>query len=210
MAGAIKQVYGIEAEVLSPPPGLTPEGAIVPIPGVEPGYFLCVARLLPYKNVEAVVDAVGSLPSSRLVIVGDGPLRQALHDRASANVHFVGVVDDAKLRWLYQHSLALVAASHEDYGLTPLEAASFGRPSVVLRAGGFLDTVREGVTGLFFDEPSGEVVTSVLEAASEVAWDSSAIVAHAKTFGKEAFIGRLQAVVREVLMCRPLKEERHI
>jgi glycosyltransferase involved in cell wall biosynthesis len=168
------------------------------VAGVEPGYFLCVSRLLPYKNVQAVVDAMGALPGSRLVIVGDGPLRQTLHDRAPANVRFIGDVDDAKLRWLYHHSLALVAASHEDYGLTPLEAAAFGRPSVVLRAGGFLDTVRQGVTGLFFDEPTGVAMTPVLEAAANVVWDSSAILAHAKTFGKEAFIGRLQEVAREV------------
>jgi glycosyltransferase involved in cell wall biosynthesis len=207
-AAAIKRVYGIEAEVLPPPPGLTPEGPTAAVPGVEPGYFLCVSRLLPYKNVEAVVDAVGSLPASHLVIVGDGPLRQALQDRASANVRFVGGVDDARLRWLYRHSLALVAASHEDYGLTPLEAASFGRPSVVLRAGGFLDTVREGVTGLFFDEPSGGAITPVLETASKFVWDSSAIEAHAKTFGKEAFIRRLQEVAREVLIAGPAQRDR--
>jgi len=166
--------------------------------GVEPGYFLCVSRLLPYKNVERVVDAMDSLPGARLVIVGDGPLRQTLQDRAPANVRLIGGVDDAKLRWLYHNSYALVAASHEDYGLTPLEAAAFGRPSVVLRAGGFLDTVDEGVTGLFFDEPSGSSMTPVLEAALKVVWDSSAIVAHARTFGKEAFIRRLQEVAREV------------
>jgi glycosyltransferase involved in cell wall biosynthesis len=203
MAAAIKQVYGIDAEVLPPPPGLTPEGAIEPVPGVEPGYFLCVARLLPYKNVESVIDAMECVPGLRLVIVGDGPLRQALADRAGTNVHFVGVVEDANLRWLYQHCLALVAASHEDYGLTPLEAASFGRPSIVLRAGGFLDTVEEGVSGLFFDEPSAEAIAPALRAASEIAWDRQSIVAHAKSFAKEAFIGRLKEVVREVRMSDP-------
>jgi glycosyltransferase involved in cell wall biosynthesis len=203
MAAAIKHVYGIEAEVLPPPPGLTPDGPIAAVAGIEPGYFLCVARLLPYKNVEAVIEAVAAMPGSRLVIVGDGPLRQALETRSAPNVQFVGTVDDASLRWLYQHSLALVAASHEDYGLTPLEAASFGRPSVVLRAGGFLDTLDEGVTGLFFDEPTGAAMTPVLKAASKVAWDSAAIVAHARSFAKEAFIGRLQEVAREVRMSSP-------
>ena len=139
------------------------------------------------------------------MIVGDGPLRQALHDRAPTNVCFVEGIDDAKLRWLYDHSLALVAASHEDYGLTPLEAATFGRPSIVLRAGGFLDTVRHGVTGLFFDEPSGAAIAPVLEAASKVVWDSSAIVAHSRAFGKEAFIGRLQEVAWEVQVAGPTR-----
>jgi len=158
-----------------------------------------VSRLLPYKNVEAVVNALGFIPGSRLVIVGDGPLRQVLHDRAPANVRLIGSVDDANLRWLYQHSLALVAASHEDYGLTPLEAATFGRPSIVLRAGGFLDTVRQEVTGLYFDKPSEAAIARALEIASKIVWDASAIMAHAETFGKEAFIRRLREVAQEVL-----------
>jgi len=199
MAVAIKRVYGIEAEVLPPPPGLTPEGPTAIVPGIEPGYLLCVSRLLPYKNVEVIVDTFRSLPDLRLLIVGDGPLRDALQDHSPTNVRFIGGVDDAQLRWLYRYSLALVAASHEDYGLTPLEAAAFGRPSIVLRAGGFLDTVRQGVTGLFFDEPSAMSMTPVLETAMKIAWNPSAISAHAKTFGKEAFIGRLQEVAREVL-----------
>ena len=46
----------------------------------------------------------------------------------------------------------LVAASYEDFGLTPLEAAAFGKPTAALRFGGFLDTVSEGETGVFFDD----------------------------------------------------------
>ena len=59
----------------------------------------------------------------------------------------VGEVSDAGLRWLYANSTGLVAASYEDFGLTPLEAASFGLPTAALRWGGFLDTIVEGVTG---------------------------------------------------------------
>ena len=61
-------------------------------------------------------------------------------------------IDDAELRWLYRHAAALVTASHEDFGLTPLEANAFGRPVVALRAGGHLDTVLPDRTGLFVEE----------------------------------------------------------
>ncbi len=203
IASAIKELYESTAEVLPPPPGLTADGDIVPVGKLEPGYFLCVSRLLPYKNVGAVVDAVRNLPRSRLVVVGQGPLLDVLRDQAAANVQFIEAVDDAHLRWLYNNSIALVSASYEDYGLTPIEAACFGRPSVVLGAGGFLDTVRDGVTGLYFPEPSREALTSALEAASEIAWDSSEICAHAKAFSKEAFIRRIHEVVREVMNPSP-------
>src|SRR5205085_12681682 len=49
----VRTIYGIDAEVLAPPPALTPAGPREPVEGIEPGFFLCVSRLLPYKNVDA-------------------------------------------------------------------------------------------------------------------------------------------------------------
>ena len=77
---------------------------------------------------------------------------------AGANVKLAGRVTDAELRWLYTNCRALVAASHEDFGLTPLEAAGFGKPTAALRWGGFLDTVQEGDTGVFFDAPTPRTI----------------------------------------------------
>ena len=116
------------------------------------GYHLVVSRLLPYKNVDVVVDAVRGT-DHRLVVVGAGPGRDALLATMPANVRLLSDLTDAQLRWVYAHSRLLVAPSIEDYGLSPLEAAVFGRPSLTLRAGGYLDTVREGVTGLHVDAP---------------------------------------------------------
>ena len=65
---------------------------------------------------------------------------------------------EPELRWLYAHCQALVAASYEDFGLTPVEAMAFGKPSVALRYGGFLETVIEGETGVFFDQPTGPAI----------------------------------------------------
>jgi len=89
----------------------------------------------------------------------------------------------------------LVAASYEDYGLTPLEAAGFGKPSVVLRAGGFLDTVIEGQTGLFFNRPVPILAAEAMMAATTTAWDRSVIVEHAKKFSAASFIQRLRDLV---------------
>ena len=122
------------------------------------------------------------MPDARLVIVGDGPARSDIERVAGPNVRFLGQVDDATLRGLYRNSAAIVSASFEDYGLTPLEAASFGRPSVVLRSGGFLDTVVEGRTGIFFDSPDPEKVAFAMSTAIRRTWDSSDLRAHAEKF----------------------------
>jgi glycosyltransferase involved in cell wall biosynthesis len=198
-ARAIREAYGIEAEILPPPPAMLPGGEETPLDGVEPGFLLCVARLLPYKNVDVVVEAVRRSPGVRLVVVGDGPERAALEQRVAdlPRVVLAGRVDDARLRWLYRHCAALVAASYEDYGLSPLEAAAFGRPSVVLRDGGYLDTVRDGVTGVFFDAPDPDLVAQAADSALSRTWQPATLRAHADDFGAARFVARLHAIVQE-------------
>ncbi len=196
MADVIRATYGLEAEVLPPPPALTSDGPERQVLSLEPGYFLCIARLLPYKNVHVVAEAVGLVPNARLVIVGEGPARSDIEAIAGENVRFMGQVDDADLRWLYRNALANVSASYEDFGLTPLEAASFGRPSVVLRAGGFLDTVVEGRTGLFFDTPVVEAVAKAMDAATIHLWTESELREHAEKFSKDAFQRRMREIVK--------------
>jgi glycosyltransferase involved in cell wall biosynthesis len=191
----IRRIYGLEAEVVPPPPALAPAGATVPVEGLEPGFFLCVSRLLPYKNLDAILGAFALLPEQRLVLVGSGPDVRALHALASANVTLLGTVSDERLRWLYRECSGLVAASYEDFGLTPLEAAGFGHPSAVLRWGGFLDTVEEGGTGIFFDSPTPEAVADAVRQLRRQSWNRDAIRAHAELFSEDRFIDRLRAIV---------------
>ena len=58
----VSDLYGIEAEVVPPPVDVDPQADQEAVPGIEPGFVLCVSRLLPYKNVEAVTAAFGLLP----------------------------------------------------------------------------------------------------------------------------------------------------
>jgi glycosyltransferase involved in cell wall biosynthesis len=195
----IREVYGIDAEVLPPPPTLDPAGPQEAPPGLEPGFVLCVSRLLPYKHVDAVMEAVTSLPSERLVVIGSGPDERRLRSFASDRVRLLGRVDDPVLRWCYANCSAVVAASHEDFGLTPLEGNRFRKPAVVLRSGGFLDTVVEGVNGTFFDEPAPAPIAEALRRSALERWSSVGIANHAERFSEDRFEERLTAVVGEVV-----------
>lgn len=213
---AIQAAYGIDAEVVAPPPALLPTGEAVrpavldrsPTGRTVQGddFLLCVARLLPYKNVDAVVAAAALRPDLPLLVVGSGPDRGRLDALVAAgghrNVLLLGRVSDAELRWLYRSCTALVAGSYEDYGLSPLEAAAFGRPSVVLRDGGYLDTVVEGTTGTFFDRPRPAEISAAVGAALDTSWDRRALLAHAQTFSSATFTARLQQVVDDELVGR--------
>lgn len=195
VAEDVLQVYKRKAIVLPPPVHVDPKGDLQPVGHLAPGFVLCVARLISYKNVEAVVSSLQLVPASTLVVVGDGPEYARLAAVAPPNVTFVGRVSEAELRWLYSNCVGLVSAAYEDFGLTPIEAAAFGKPVAVLRAGGFLDTVIEGKTGVFFDAPDPRAIAKGLVNLVSSAWDAEAIVGHAAHFGEARFVEDLQAAV---------------
>ena len=193
----VADLYGIDAEIVPPPVEVDPNGPATEIEDLAPGFFLCVSRLLPYKNVDAVSEAFRLLPDHRLVVVGSGPLAGPIRAAAPPNVTVLGRVDDASLRWLYRSCAGLVAASHEDFGLTPVEAASFGKPTAALRWGGFLDTIVEGTTGVFLDQPQPRPIAEAVDLLSETRWSSEALRAHAERYSAERFTRRIEAVVAE-------------
>jgi glycosyltransferase involved in cell wall biosynthesis len=193
----VRAVYGVDAEVLPPPLGFDTAGPVQPVDEIEPGFALCVSRLLAYKNVEAVVQGVTALPGERLVVAGSGPLAARLRVEAPPGVVFLGEVDDATLRWLYRSCSVLVSASYDDFGLTPVEAAANGKPSAVLRWGGSLDTMVEGETGVFIERPDPAAVAAALRRVRRHPWDEARLRAHAARWAPERFAARIRAIVEE-------------
>ncbi|RYB92350.1 glycosyltransferase family 4 protein [Nocardioides glacieisoli] len=192
----IAATYDRDAELLPPPHGMdasAPRETVPELADWEPGYALVVSRLLPYKNVDAVIEAVRST-GRRLVVVGHGPEEARLRATLPDHVRLLGGLSDAQLRSAYAGAGVLVAASHEDFGLTPLEAAAFGVPTVALRGGGFLETVVEGRTGLFFDAPEPTAIAATLALSDRHDWDADTIRSRAEEFGEARFIDRIRSI----------------
>ena len=198
----IAAAYGIEAEVVPPPYGIDVCDAQAPVGELavwaDDGYLLVVSRLLPYKNVDVAIEAVRGL-AERLVVVGSGPLEARLRATAPDNVRIVSGLTDAQLRWTYARAHTLLAPSLEDFGLTPLEAAAFGVPTLALRGGGYLDTIDEGVNGTFFEEPEVDSVRAAVVANRDRAWDAAAIRRYADHFSERHFRERIRREVDRLL-----------
>ncbi|MDO4919673.1 glycosyltransferase [Kocuria sp.] len=199
----IKEVYGRDVEIEHPPHRMQDDTRTEPVPAMagfarDGEYFLSVSRLLPYKNVDRVMEAFRRRPERRLVLVGTGPLEQQLRQQCPENVLMLSNLTDAQMRGLYRGAMAVVAASHEDFGITPLEGFAFGRPTLALRGGGYLDTVVPGMTGAFFEEPTPEAIGKVLDRFHPEDWDQDAIRDHARSFSEERFVRRIRAVVAEL------------
>lgn len=188
VARRIERVYDREATVVHPPMSLDVNGPQEAVPGLEPGFWLTVGRARGYKNTRAVIDGIRNT-GSPLAVVGSPPP----DEERRSSVKWLGVVSDAQLRWLYANARALVAVSREDFGLTPIEANAFGTPVAVLRAGGYLDSTVEGVSGIFIEEPTSVAVAHGLRDFPE--FDRAALLNHADKFSLSTFGRRMKQIV---------------
>jgi glycosyltransferase involved in cell wall biosynthesis len=108
----------------------------------DPPEVLFAGRLVPEKGIEDLVAAADGL---RLVVAGDGPLR----DRVPGGL---GYVPHPELQGLYARAAVVVCPSRsEGFGLVCAEAMAHGRAVVATRVGGLVDLVRDGETGLLVD-----------------------------------------------------------
>jgi glycosyltransferase involved in cell wall biosynthesis len=192
----IADAYGIGADLLHPPVAIDPDGEQEPVPGLEPGFLLNICRPRGYKNTRLVCEAVAELPDARLVLVGGLPDP----DRTwPSNIVGVRGLSDAQMRWLYANAAGLVGLSHEDFGLTPVEGYSFGLPSVLLRAGGYLDSSVEGLTTVFVDAVERGQVRTGIEELLATDWDRDAIIRHGQRFSLQSFQDALQREVARLV-----------
>ncbi|MDT4937952.1 MAG: hypothetical protein QOG80_1623 [Pseudonocardiales bacterium] len=194
VAQRVRDAYGIDPSVVPPARGLSPDGPTEPVPGVDPGYWLTIGRARGYKNTDVVCEAVAAQPGERLVVVGGLPA-----GAWPANIAAPEVTGDAQLRWLYANAVGLVAVAHEDFGLTPVEAQAFGIPVVALRAGGYLDSTIEGVTGVFVDAPEASALIAGMQAARSHPWDADAIRRAGERYSPTEFAARMHTLVTGAL-----------
>ncbi|WP_181743491.1 glycosyltransferase [Micrococcus sp. R8502A1] len=134
----------------------------------------------------------------RLLEIGKGPEEARIKALAGSEAVFAQDITDAQLRWAYAHVTALLAVSHVDLGITPLEASAWGVPTVALRAGGYLGTIVEGVNRVFVEEPTVDAVADGVERLLVHDWDRAAMQAHAERFSEVEFGRRIRGLLGEV------------
>ncbi|HEX3927067.1 MAG TPA: glycosyltransferase [Gemmatimonadales bacterium] len=201
-AGArkIARCYGANAAVVHPPVEVD---RFCPAPTTD-DFHLVVARLVGYKRVDLAVEAFNRL-GRPLVVIGDGPARASLERIAAPHIRFLGRVSDAEVARHYARCRALIIPGEEDFGLTPLEANAAGRPAIAFGAGGALDTVQHGVTGMLFPEQTTAALAAAVTASDAIAWNTDRLRSHAGGFSEARFRERMTGAIDAVLSrVRPL------
>jgi glycosyltransferase involved in cell wall biosynthesis len=131
---------------------------------MNPATFVYLGRLKRYKGVEtairALVEARAAGPDLRLLVAGQGDDRPRLERLArelgvGESVRFLGFVDEKeKLRLLRESAANVFPSPKEGWGITVMEAAACGTPSLASDSPGLRDSVRHGETGWLV--PHGE------------------------------------------------------
>jgi glycosyltransferase involved in cell wall biosynthesis len=184
VANRIRKHYRRESTVIYPPvdTDLYQQGADVA------DYFLVVSRLVPYKRIDIVVEAFNRL-GIPLVIVGEGSEYKRLSQMAKKNITFTGRLSDKEVKQYYASCRAFLFPGEEDFGITPLEAMSSGRPVIAFNAGGVKETVIDDVTGIFFNTQDADGVIKAINKyfAMENSFNSKIIRQHALKFSEQRF-----------------------
>jgi glycosyltransferase involved in cell wall biosynthesis len=201
-ARGIEGACGRPAEVVYPPVAtdfFTPEAR-------PRRHFLAVARLVPHKRIDVLLDAFRGL-DEELVVAGGGPWRERLASTAPPNVTFTGYVDDDELRDLCRSSRALIHPSVEEFGIAMAEAQATGTPVIAPRAGGALEIVEDGRTGLLLDRVDASSVAGAVSALGAGAPDVDACRTSAERFSRTRFTDAIGHVVEEELSLAGVRAE---
>ena len=175
----IHKYYNREAEVIHPP---VSTGRFKSLPPED--FYLFLGQLNAYKRPDIAVNAFNRL-DKKLVVIGDGPEKKALEKIAGANIEFLGKQPDDVVSDYYSRCRAFIFPGEEDFGITPLEAMSSGKPVVAFGRGGATETVIEGLTGTFFHTQNPESLAEAVLRNDKTAWSEAAIIAHAKKFDEQ-------------------------
>ena len=192
VAQRIQRYYRRSATVIHPP---VDTGFFTP-GGKDEEYFLIVSRLTAYKRIAMAVQAFNQL-GYQLLIIGDGPERRRLQALAGPNVRLLGALSREEVRDHMRACRGLIFPGKEDFGITPVEAQATGRPVVAFGSGGVLDTVVDGMTGVFFEEQTPESLCEAVLRSCAVSYDREVIRQHALQFDREVFGERLKGFVEE-------------
>lgn len=189
----IHTYYDRESIIIYPP--VEVKERFLPVEQVD-DYFLSLGRIIPYKRVDLLVEACTRL-NLPLKVGGTGRDLEQLKAIAGPTVEFLGYVPDKDLPELFARAKAFVFPGYEDFGITPVQAQAAGRPVIAYKAGGALDTVIHGKTGILFEEQTVESLMEVLQNFDATAFSTADCRANALRFDADVFTQQINNYVEQ-------------
>jgi glycosyltransferase involved in cell wall biosynthesis len=194
VADRIRSYYRRDSRVIHPP---VDTDAFGPAAATD-DFYLLYGQLVGYKRADLAIEAFNA-SGRRLLVIGAGQELTRLKRAARGNIEFLGFQPDAVVRDHLARCRALIFPGVEDFGITPVEAMASGRPVIAFGRGGALDTVREGLSGLFFQQASAADLNRAIDRFEATAsqFQPERIREWSKRFDRSVFLRRIGAFIEE-------------
>jgi glycosyltransferase involved in cell wall biosynthesis len=187
----VKKYYGRESIVIHPPVDI--DRFLVKSIQDRDGYVI-TGRQVPYKRIDLAIRACNELEKN-LIVIGNGPEHKKLQSIAGKTIKFLTNVSDDELPGYLQNSSAFIFPGVDDFGIAPVEAMAAGCPVIAFKAGGALDTVKENVSGVFFNNQSVESLKDAMLDFERRRFSQDRIIAQAQLFSKDKFKKDLSEII---------------
>ncbi|MFC3195483.1 glycosyltransferase [Marinicella sediminis] len=161
-------------------------------------FYLSLARHDSLKRIDAIIRAFLRMPDKQLVVASGGAETEPLKQLAgnAPNIHFTGWLSETQLLKLLGQCLATIYVPlDEDFGMTPVESMSAGKPVIAADHGGLLETMLEGETGyLVSNENLDEQIMAAVQRLSgkHAMAMRSACEARAQAFSHTTFLKKIK------------------
>jgi glycosyltransferase involved in cell wall biosynthesis len=157
-------------------------------------YYFAVGRLVPYKRFDLLIETANAMKIP-LKIAGTGKDFAKLKKMAGSTVEMLGYVSDEQLQKLYSNAQAFLFPAFEDAGIVPLEAQACGTPIIAFKKGGVLDTVKDGETGILFEEQTIDSLRDAIIRCNDARFNAIHIKHHAQQFSGKNFREKIKDIV---------------
>ncbi|MGA2924490.1 MAG: glycosyltransferase [Solirubrobacteraceae bacterium] len=183
VASRIKEAYGRDSHVIHPPVRVE---HLLETPRDERDAYLVFGRIVPYKRVDIAIAACERI-RRRLLVAGDGRDLARVRRLGSRYTEFLGPVPDKDMPALFSQARALLFPGLEDFGMVPVEAQAAGMPVVAYGAGGVLDSVIDGQTGVLYHPGSVEGLCAGIRRLESLTIAEQDLRSNVLRFGPERF-----------------------
>src|SRR5579859_3693207 len=188
--------------VIYPSVGMTSKKSAPNTPNTVSDYYLIVSRLVPYKRIDLAIQVCQQL-NRNLIVIGEGPDLRRLKklvklENTTSKVQFLQAVQPAEVVGYYQGCRAFLAPAEEDFGMTTLEAMSFGKPVIIYSPSGSAELVKEGVDGIHFFSQTTAGLSEAIHIFESRQWDAKKIQQHMDNLTREHFQNEFKEKIMDV------------
>lgn len=194
IADRIRTFYHKPAEVIHPPVNVK---RFTPKPK-RANYYVAMARHIPYKRLDLAISAANQL-GIKLKVFGNGSEHAKLVAMAGPTIEFYSgsgsQKDQNHITQALNEAKGFIFPAREDFGITMVEALAGGTPVIAYNQGGACDIVKDGETGVFFNQQTTEAVAEAIARAEKINFNPALLHNRAKRFDRMLFVTKIKNYV---------------